>query len=268
MNSTILWTKNENGTLDRVLGLNDSTILTTNKNLSQLSDVSGTPSDQQALIYNANTAKWVPSLPRFANLGDVSFSNLAGSNVIKWDTSAVRWTNRNTGYAILTITGKITDAKFNTGTEFNILNPANYDPITPATNPVTYIFTIQAFSNNGIQIVTDATIDTPETNCNIRNLLSGSNYRIEWNFNYTASTPPGTNNIVLSFFIYGTSPTVPIGTTSYRLGVNSINITNSLTIANSNSNNFRFMVRKDTAVPAIAGLPDLNVNITISVIEM
>ena len=261
MNSTILWTKNENGTLDRVLGLNDSTILTTNKNLSQLSDVDGTaaPSDQQVLIYNGATAKWVPSLPRFANLGDVSFSNLAGSNVIKWiGGTTSRWVNRDMGYAILTITGKIADLRMNDTAGFNILNSANYD-LNTDTTPT---FNIQAFSNNNIEIVS-----TDLENSSIRGLVNGLNYRIEWNFNYTLLTPPGgTVNTQFDFRIF--SAAAQINNTGYRLGPNSLNITNSLTLSNSASTSLRFFIQKNSALPTIVGLPDLNVNITISVIEM
>ena len=115
MDSQVLFLKNENGTLDKVLALNASTILTTTKNLSQLTDVNTTGvSAEKVLMYNDNTEKWEAVLPSFSKLGDVEINTetLSSSNVIKWSPLPSKWVNRDLGYAVLNISGQIKDSIF------------------------------------------------------------------------------------------------------------------------------------------------------------
>lgn len=249
MDSTILWTKSENGTLDRVLGLNDSTILTTNKNLSQLSDVNTTGvSDQKVLLYDSSAEKWVAKLPSFSSLSDVSFSNLQASNVIKWNFTEQKWVNRDLGYAVLTISGKIKDTVFNTGgVSFNLLNPSNYETGT---------FTISRYSNNDIVIDTSSAF-------NISGLVMGASYRTEMNFNYTIQSSPGTTATVSTSITNAGQAASAV----CNIGSASRSVVSSLTGISTTSTTLTFTASK-LAAGTFVGTTPLDTNITISVIEM
>jgi hypothetical protein len=254
MDTQILWTKNENGTLDRVLGINSNTILTTNKNLSQLSDVNTTGvSAQKTLIYNATTQKWDAVLPTFAGLGDVAINTetLSSTNSIKYSTALGKWTNRNLGYALITISGRLKDSVLNVAnTNLNCLNPANYETGT---------FTISSYTNNLI------TVDTT-TNFQVLGLVNGGNYRIEWNFNYAVSQSVGVNGAELTFNVLNQF-TLVAGSNIASFNSSQLNISNSLTAANDGSTAYSFQVRKGTD-GTVVGITPLNVNMTMSVIEM
>jgi hypothetical protein len=248
MDSQILWTKNENGTLDRVLGINSNTLLTTNKNLAQLSDVDTTGvSNQKALVYNSTTEKWVASGPLFSQLGDVLINEatLNASNSIKWNSALVKWTNRDLGYAIMTISGQIKDAKWNTNdVNFNLLNPDSYETGT---------FEISSFVNNLI------TVDTT-TNFNVNGLISGANYRIECNFNYYYTAGNALITLTTQNQALG-----QIGFTIIPQSTSKIAVS-SQTLANNTISAVFFQAK--AGFGTFTGLTPKNVNITISVIEM
>jgi hypothetical protein len=254
MDTQILWTKNENGTIDRVLGLNSNTILTTNKNLSQLSDVDTTGAvEQNVLIWNGS--KWVSSLPSFSTLSDVSINvpTLSSSNVIKWSTSLSKWTNRDLGYAIINISGQIKDSVFNTDTtEWSVLNPANYETGT---------FSITSFVNNLI------TVDTT-TNFQVEGLVLGGNFRVEWNFNYNIATTIPDTTVFLTGLLKNQS-NLQIGTSQNILITGMRTLSTSLSSVSNGSSAFRFVMSKsNVSSGSFTGTSPLNVNIVISVIEM
>jgi hypothetical protein len=251
MDSQIIWTKNENGTLDRVLGINSNTLLTTNKNISQLSDVDATGvSSQKALIYNSTTEKWEASLPNFADLGDVVITSPQGGDSIKWNSTSNKWVNRQLGYAVITISGRIKDSKYAVNDiYFNLLNPDNYEPDT---------FVISPFSSSGINIDTTTTF-------NINGLITGANYRAECNFNYYytaggngAFTIQAANAVggQLSFNSIGLNPLARV-------------LTSSMTFVRNDLTTVTFNAKQNTfSQPSFVGLTPTNVNITISIIEM
>ena len=249
MNSTILFTKSENGTLDRVIGLNDTTILTTNKNLSQLSDVDTTGvSDQTVLLYNSSNAKWEATLPSFTSLSDVSFNNLQASNVIKWNSTQQRWVNRDLGYAILTISGKIKDSVFNTGNvSFNLLNPSNYEAGT---------FTISPYSNNNIVINTTTTF-------NISGLISGASYRVEMNFNYSIFSSPG----AIATISNSIQNPGQVAVANCSLSSTGRVASTSMSAVTATTTALTFTALK-TPSGTFVGTTPLDTNITISIIEM
>jgi hypothetical protein len=250
MDSTIIWTKNENGTLDRVLGIGSNTLLTFNKNISQLSDVDATGvSSQKALIYNSTTEKWVASLPNFADLGDVVVSSPQGGDSIKWNSVSNKWVNRQLGYAIITISGRLKDSKFAVAdTYFNLLNPDNYETDT---------FEITPFSSSGINIDTTTTF-------NINGLIVGANYRGECNFNYYYTAGSGvltlqavnsTTGGQLSFNSIGVNPLARV-------------IASSMTFVRNDVSAISFNTKQTFGSPVFTGLTPTNVNITMSIIEM
>jgi len=246
MDSTIIWTKNENGTLDRVLGINSNTLLTFNKNISQLSDVDATGvSSQKALIYNSSLQKWVASLPNFADLGDVSITSPQGGDNIKWNSSLSKWVNRPLGYAIITISGRIKDSKFAVNdTYFNLLNPDSYDT-----------FEISPFSNANINIDTT-------TNFNINGLVSGVNYRVECNFNYyyTAGTGIAT--------LQATNAGAQVSFNSISINASAKILVCSMTFVINTLTALTFNIKQGFATPSFVGLTPTNANITMSIIEM
>jgi len=252
MDSQVLFTKNDNGTIEPILGLNASTILTTTKNLSQLSDVDTTSTGaQKVLTYNATSGKWEPVLPSIAGLSDVLFSNLQASNVIKWSPAPVnKWVNADLGYAIITIQGQIKDSVFNTVGEWNILNPANYETGT---------FTITPFTNNSINVDTT-------TNFQVGNLVSGANYRIEWNFNYSILTAVSSN---LETFNIRNQANALIANSSNQITTGMRTFVNSMSIANNAITAVKFLVdRNALSSGSITGATPLNLNCVISVIEL
>jgi hypothetical protein len=251
MDSQIIWTKNENGTLDRVLGINSNTLLTTNKNISQLSDVDATGvSSQKALIYNSTTEKWEAALPTFAGLGDVVITSPQGGDSIKWNSTSNKWVNRQLGYAIITISGRIKDSKYAVNDiYFNLLNPDNYEPDT---------FVISPFSSSGINVDTT-------TNFNINGLVTGVNYRVEFNFNYYYTG--GGNGVA----------TLQATNSGAQVSFNSLSIyslarvmTASMTFVSNTLTAVTFNAKQNTfgSGASFVGLTPTNVNITMSVIEM
>jgi hypothetical protein len=257
MDTQILWTKNENGTIDRVLGLNANTILTTNRNLSQLSDVDTTGAvEQNVLIYNSTTQKWVSSLPSFSTLSDVLIDGgtLSSSNVIKWSPAPVnRWVNRDLGYAVLNISGQIKDSVFNTDTtEWNVLDSANYETGT---------FTITSFVNNLI------TVDTT-TNFQVEGLVSGANYRVEWNFNYNIATTTAGTGIFITNLVKNQLNTQQ-GSVQNYLTTGARTLATSLSSTTNGATALKFLVSKSTfSSGSFTGVSPLNVNMVISIIEM
>jgi len=255
MDSQVLFTKNDNGTIEPVLALNASTILTTTKNLSQLSDVDTSGlgiGAQKVLIYNSTTEKWEPVLPSIAGLSDVLFSDLQASNVIKWSPTPVnKWVNRDLGYAVMTIQGQIKDSVINTeNAEWNILNPDNYETGT---------FTITPFTNNSIDVDTT-------TNFQIGNLVSGANYRIEWNFNYSILTAVSTN--LHTFSIRNQANTLLFGS-SNQITTGMKTFVSSLSGTNATSSGYKFTIdRNALSNGSIIGQTSLNLNCVISVIEL
>jgi len=259
MDTQILWTKNENGTIDRVLGLNANTILTTNRNLAQLSDVDTTGAVEQNVL-TWNGTKWVPGLPSFSALGDVLIDagTLSSSNVIKWSPSPVnRWVNRDLGYAVLTVQGRIIDAVFNTpGSEWNVLNPANYELDGDGNTT----FGITSFTNNSI------TVDTT-TNFEVSGLVDGANYRVEWNFNYNIATSVGPfTQAVINSNIRNQSGQRAFNTNSIVPGQRTF--TNSLSLVNNSSSLFRFIINNVIGSLAFTGTTPLNLNMVISITEI
>jgi hypothetical protein len=251
MDSQVLFTKNDNGTISPVLALNANTILTTTSNLSQLSDVdtSGV-GPQKILTYNGTTQKWEPVLPSFAGLTDVSVSNLSASNVIKWSPAPVnKWINRDLGYAIMTIQGQIKDSVFNSTVQFNILNPANYETGT---------FAITPFTNNSINVDTT-------TNFQVGNLVVAANYRVEMNFNYNIATATGSSNF--DFVLRNQSNIGLLGTIG-NINTGNTTLVTSLSTVNNNVSAVKFTVTKTTASGSFTGVSQLNLNCVISVIEM
>jgi hypothetical protein len=248
MDTQILWTKNENGTLDRVLGISNNVLLTTNKNLSQLSDVNTTGiSNQKALIYDSATQKWVSGGQSFTQLSDVLINEsiLNASNSIKWSPALVKWTNRDLGYAIATISGQIKDSNWVAqDVNFNLLNPSNYETGT---------FEISSFVNNLLNIDTT-------TNFNIAGLINGANYRIECNFNFYYSVGNGLMTLVIQNQSLG-----QIGFTLVPQSTSKIAVS-SQTLAVNNISAVFFQAR--ASFGTFTGLTPKNVNITISVIEM
>lgn len=253
MDSQVLFTKNDNGTIDRVLGLNASTILTTTRNLSQLSDVDTTNTGaQKVLTYNDTTTKWEPVLPTIANLGDVEFSGLSASNVIKWSPAPVnKWVNRDLGYAIMTIQGQLKDSVFNANTDFNILNPANYEDGT---------FSITPFSNNSIDIDTT-------TNFQVGNLVNGANYRVEWNFNYNILTSVLSNGLFTFRIRNQSNVSLFLNTNQITTGMRTFVF--SMSGVRSDITGFKFTVERNAlSTGSFTGATPLNLNCVISVIEM
>lgn len=258
MDSQVLFTKNDNGTIEPVLALNASTILTTTKNLSQLSDVDTTGvSAQKCLIYNDITQKWEAILPSFSKLGDVAIDTgtLSASNVIKWSPAPVsKWVNRDLGYAVLNISGQIKDSVINTNTtEWSVLDPSNYETGT---------FSITSFVNNSISVDTTTLFQ-------VQGLVNGGNYRIEWNFNYNILTPPSSGQALLTLFIKNqVNGTIISSQNQIRPEMKTL--TASLSGVNNSSTASRFSISKSTLGGGLpfTGLTPLNVNIVISVIEM
>ena len=256
MGSQVFFFKNENGTLDKVLGLNNSTILTTNKNLSQLSDVNTSGvSAEKVLMYNNSTQKWDAVLPSFSKLGDVAINTetLSGSNVIKWDSTLVKWVNRDLGYAIINISGRIKDSVINTFfTEWSVLDPSNYEAGT---------FSITSFTNNSINVDTTTLFQ-------VQGLVNGANYRLEWNFNYNIDTPPaGVSQAILNLIIKNqVNGVITNGQNTIPPGMKTF--TSSLSGVNNNSTASRFTISKTTEAGSFTGLAPLNVNMVISIIEM
>jgi hypothetical protein len=252
MDSQVLFTKNDNGTIAPILGLNASTILTTTQNLSQLSDVDTTNAGaQRVLTYNATTEKWEPVLPSIAGLSDVLFSDLQASNVIKWSGAPVnKWVNRDLGYAIMTIQGQIKDSVINTNSvKWNILNPDNYETGT---------FTITPFTNNSIDIDTT-------TNFQVGNLVVGANYRVEMNFNYNILTATGNNNFDINIENQGNST---ISFIVAQINTGNTTLTTSLSTLSNNVSAFKFTVNNTSGLGTFTGTTPLNLNCVISVIEM
>ena len=250
MDSQVIWTKNENGTLDRVLGINN-TLLTTNKNISQLSDVDATGvSSQKALIYNSSTEKWEAALPTFAGLGDVVITSPQGGDSIKWNSTSSKWVNRQLGYAIITISGRLKDSKIAVNdTYFNLLNPDNYEPDT---------FVISPFSSSGINVDTTTTF-------NVNGLTTGANYRCECNFNYYYTTG-GNGTVTLQ------AANAIGGQLSFNsIGANALArvLAASMTFVRNDITAVTFNVRQNTfSAASFVGLTPTNVNITMSIIEM
>jgi hypothetical protein len=251
MDSQVIWTKNENNTLDRVLGINSNTLLTTNKNISQLSDVDASGvSSQKALIYNSSTEKWEAALPNFRDLGDVVITSPQGGDSIKWNSTTSKWVNRQLGYAILTISGRIKDSKFAVSdTYFNLLNPDNYEPDT---------FVISPFSSSGINIDTTTTF-------NVNGLTSGANYRVECNFNYYYTA--GGNGVLT---LQGANAAG--GQLSFNsIGINTLArvLAASMTFVRNDITAVTFNTKQNTfSAASFVGLTPTNVNITMSIIEM
>lgn len=254
MDSQVLFIKNDNGTIDRVLALNASTILTTTRNLSQLSDVDTSGlgiGAQKVLTYNSTTTKWEPVLPTIANLGDVEFAGLSGSNVIKWNPANNKWINRDLGYAVMTIQGQLKDSVFNANTEFNILNPANYETGT---------FSITPFTNNSINIDTT-------TNFQVDGLVSGANYRVEWNFNYNILTSASSNGL-FTFYIRNQSNNLVFLTTN-QITTGMRTFVSSMSGVNATASGYRFTIQRNAlSTGSFTGATPLNLNCVISVIEM
>jgi hypothetical protein len=254
MDSQILFTKNENGTLDRVLGISSNTLLTTNKNLSQLSDVNTTGvSTGKALVYDNATQKWIAGGQSFTQLSDVLINEsiLNASNSIKWSPALNKWSNRDLGYAIMTISGRLKDSLFNTNdVNFNLLNPNSYE----LDNEGNTTFSISSFTNNSINVDTT-------TNFNINGLLNGANYRIEYNFNYYYST--GSGFITLTTFNQVPSQ---IGFTLASVVSTSRIVASSQTLASNTLNSISIQAKLGSGT--VVGLTPTNLNLTISVIEM
>jgi hypothetical protein len=254
MDTQYLWTKNENGTIDRVLGLNTNTILTTNRNLSQLSDVDTTGAvEQNVLIWNGT--KWVASLPSFSTLSDVSINvpTLSASNVIKWSPALTKWSNRDLGYAVCNISGQIKDSVFNTNTtEWNVLDSANYEDGT---------FTITSFVNNSIAVDTT-------TNFQVEGLVSGANYRVECNFNYNIATTTAGTGIFITNLVKNQTNNQQ-GSIQNYLTTGARTLATSLSSTTNSATALKFLVSKSNlSSGSFTGVSPLNVNIVISIIEM
>jgi hypothetical protein len=257
MDSQVLFFKNENGTLDRVLGLNSSTILTTTKNLSQLSDVDTTGVSAQKLLKYDGT-KWIAELPSFAGLSDVEIdtNTLSSSNLIKWNPLTQKWINRDLQYAVLNISGRIKDSVINIqNVEFNILDPNNYE-LDDSGNTT---FSITSFTNSGV--VVDTTTDFQ-----VENFINGGNYRIEWNFNYSLTSSP-LGQVILNFIVKNQVNGV-VGSNFQSIN-NTRVFANSASYVNNSTTASRFFVSKSNLTsPLLVGATPLNVNMTISIIEL
>jgi len=235
MNTDVIFTKNLSGQVDTVLGISNNTLLTTVRNLQQLDNVDATNlAEFNSLIYNTATAKWETILPSFANCGDVSFSNLQSSNVIKWNTVSQRWTNRDLDYGVINIWGKLKDATVGSNVEFNLFDPANYDTFNITTN----------FSNS--VALTDNVIT---------GLTSGRNYKVESYISYNVDTLSATGNF--SSIIKDATTAVSTINFTFNTGSKNYVITNSLvSIALTG---LQFFAKYPSAITGVAG-NDININ--------
>jgi len=168
MNTDVIFTKNLNGQIDTVLGISNNTLLTTVRNLEQLDNVDATGVlANHSLIYNTSTSKWTSGFPLLQNCADVAFSNLQSSNVLKWNSVAQRWNNRDLDYGVINIWGKLKDATVGSNVEFNLFDPANYDTFNITTS----------FSNN-----------VSLTGNVITGLVTARNYKVESYISYNVNT--------------------------------------------------------------------------------
>jgi hypothetical protein len=235
MNTDVIFTKNLSGQVDTVLGISNNTLLTTVRNLEQLENVDATNIGvNRSLIYNTSTAKWETILPSLANCADVSFSNLQSSNVLKWNSVAQRWQNRDLDYGCINIWGKLKDTVVGSNVEFNLFDPANYDTFNITTN----------FSNN--VALTDNVIT---------GLVNARNYKVESYISYNVDTLSASGDF--NSIIKNTS--IPLSTVNFNFNTSSKNyvITNSLiSIALTG---LQFFGRFPFPITGVAGT-DININ--------
>jgi hypothetical protein len=135
--------------------------------------------------------------------------------------------------------------------ELIALAPANYETGT---------FTITPFTNNSINIDTT-------TNFQVGNLVSGANYRVEWNFNYNILTSVSSNGL-FTFTIRNQSDS-SLFLNSNQITTGMRTFVNSMSGVRSDITGFKFTVERNAlSSGSFTGATPLNLNCVISVIEM
>lgn len=244
MNTDVIFTKNViTGAVEPISGINNNTLITSGKNIGGLNDVdTSTAVVNQTLIYNTTTGKWMADYFSFANCSDVAFSNLQSSNVIKWNSVTSRWVNRDADYCSISIYGKLKDSVVGSNTEFNFLNPANYDD-----------FNASRTSNNAI--------NNDNANFNMTGFTGLRNYKIDLSISYNVATLVGGSSF--NSLIKNQNSIISNNSMSLLTPARNYVITNN--IFNPNVTELSIFGKYPTA---IVGQSPYDINLSFSVVEI
>jgi hypothetical protein len=154
--------------------------------------------------------------------------------VLKWNSVAQRWQNRDLDYGCINIWGKLKDSVVGSNVEFNLFDPANYDTFNITTN----------FSNN-----------VALTGNVITGLVNARNYKVESYMSYNVETlsASGDFNSIIK------NATTAVSTINFTFDTGSKNyvITNSL--ISITLTGLQFFGRFPSAITGVAG-NDININ--------
>jgi hypothetical protein len=209
-----------------------------------------TPAVNQTIVYDSATSKWVNKLISFgSDLTDVSITNPQPGERIMWDLTLSKWINTTPRYYTINIWGKLKNSALDiTGTNFNLLDSANYD---------VYNETISnsGFTNVGNQITGFRNIQTPmmislDVTLSINSVINLSNFI----FGYQLNNGGGG-------FTYSMNT---LNNPSKSISYSGIFSTNLVTITSL----FPYLGLSSTTFPQYVGNPDGDISFSLSFFEI